>query len=215
MEPGRRAVEHVGAARRVAQEVVVARPVAHVEVPVHRHVASRAPHGVDEVHRLRRDDDPVLVAVEHERGRADRAGRRDRRGARDRAAEHQALLHAIVVARRQAHPLHRHRPEALGARRGDGHGEGDGQRPVDGAHAHDEPGLEPGFAVDRVREAPELALQGRDGGERRDRAVAPGDGWPRRRDVAGVGREWQVPLVLRVHRLRPQVAVARHVELRP
>ena len=104
-----------------------------------------------------------------------RGAGRPHAAARDRAAEPQALLHAGLVARRQEDPVSRHRPETVGARRRVGTGQGRGRRPVDGAGPHDEPGLESGLQVDRVREAPELAVQGDRRLQRRDRADAAGD----------------------------------------
>ena len=76
------------------------------------------------------------------------------------------------------------------------------------------PGVVAGRQVDRVREASELALSRDRSRERRNGRREAGDRRPRRRRVAGVGRERQVSLVPRVDRLRAPLAVAGHDELR-
>ena len=81
--------------------------------------------------------------------------------ARDRAAEADALLHAVVVARLEEAALHRHQPERLGAGRRERPGEDRRQRSVDGAAAHAQSDVEPRFEVGRVREPSELALPAR------------------------------------------------------
>ena len=58
--------------------------------------------------------------------------------------------------------------------------------------------------------APELALQGDLHQQRGDRRIEAGHRRPGGRDLAGVRRERQVSVVLRVDRLRLAVAVARH-----
>ena len=77
------------------------------------------------------------------------------------------------------------------------------------------PAWSPGLEVGRVREPSELALSRDLRQQRRDRRDEAGHRRPRRRDVAGVGRERQVSLVPRLDRLRPALAVARHDVVRP
>ena len=77
------------------------------------------------------------------------------------------------------------------------------------------PVVEPGLEVGRVLEPPATRSTTRSSSQRRDRRDEAGDRRSGRRDVAGVGRERQVPLVPRVDRLRPAVAVARHDVVRP
>ena len=78
-----------------------------------------------------------------------------------------------------------------------------------------ESGLESGFEVGGLREAPQLALQGHRRGERGHGRVEADHRRPVGRDVAGLGRERQVSLVPRVDGFRSQVAVARHDVVRP
>ena len=137
------------------------------------------------------------------------------RAARDRVPEGRVLLHAGVVARFEEADVHRHQPQRVG----DGHRQRPGQdrrqRSVDGAAAHAGADVEPRLEVGRVRVAPQHALSRDRRRQRRDRREEAGHRRPGRRDVPGVGRERQVPLVPRVHRLRPELAVARHDVVRP
>ena len=89
--------------------------------------------------------------------------------ARDRHRQSEALLHAVVVARLEEDALQRHRPQGLGARRGERAGQGRRPRSVDGAAADLESGLEPGLEVGRVRESTEHALPRDLRQQRRDR----------------------------------------------
>ena len=68
------------------------------------------------------------------------------------------LLHGVVVARLEEDPVPRHEPQVWVRGRRERQGEGRRQRSVDGADAHDEPGVEPRLEVDRVLGAPQLAL---------------------------------------------------------
>ena len=70
--------------------------------------------------------------------------------------------------------------------------------------------VEPRLEVGRVRIAPQHALSRDRRLQRRDRREAAAHRRPRRCDVSGVGCERQVPVVPRIDRLRPGVAVARH-----
>ena len=144
-----------------------------------------------------------------------RAAGRHHGAARDHAAEADAVLHAVVVARLDEDPVLGHEPQCVGARRRQRPGEDRRPRSVDGAGADAESGVEPRLEVGRVLEPAAVALSRGLRQQRRDRRDEAGDGQPRERRVAGVGREREVPLVPRVDELRPRVAVARHDVVRP
>ena len=131
-----------------------------------------------------------------------RVAGRPRAAARDRPRQAEALLHAVVVARLEEDSLQRHRSQGLGARRRQRAGEGRRPRSVDGAAADAQSGLEPRLEVGRVCEPAEHALPRDLREQRRDRRDEAGDRWAGRRDVPGLGRQRQVPVVPRVDRLR-------------
>ncbi len=83
---------------------------------------------------------------------ARRAGRPDAAEG-DRAAEADALLHGVVVARFEETALLGHERERVGARRRQRPGQGGGPRRVDGARADAQSRVEPRFEVGRLRGA--------------------------------------------------------------
>ena len=171
----------------------------------------RAPAGVV----ARRQVDLVLQRQVGRIQAGDRGAGRHRAAARDRVPEGVVLLHAGVVARFEEAALHRHQPERVGDGHRDRAGEDRRQRSVDGAAAHAGADVESRLEVGRVRLAPQHALSRHRRRQRRDRREDAGHRRPGRCDVSGVGRERQVPVVPRLHRLRPRLAVARHDVVRP
>ena len=139
-----------------------------------------------------------------------RVAGRHHRPARDSDSQREALLHAILVARLEEASLHRYRPHRVG----DGHRErpaqGARQRSVGGALTHPQPDMESRFEVGGLRVAPQHALSRHLRRERGDGREEADHRRSRRRDVPGVGSEREVSVVPRVHRFRPEVAVARH-----
>ena len=119
----------------------------------------------------------------------DRIAGRHHAAARDRDQEREALLHAVVVARLEEDPLHRHRLQRVGGRCRHGPAEADRDGSVGRPAARGATVVEPRLEVGRVRGAAQLAVPRDLRRQRRDRREDAGHRWPRRRDVPGVGRE--------------------------
>ena len=88
------------------------------------------------------------------------------------------------------------------------------RRPVLQRRSLHRPGVEPRLALHRLSEAPAIALPRALPVRRGDRREDADHRRPVGRDVAGVGRERQVSVVLRVDELRAQLVGAGHVGVR-
>ena len=121
------------------------------------------PHAVERVGRARSGlvaGREVHFVLQRQVGRVpadDRRTGRPRAAARNRAAEADALLHGVLVARLEEADVHRHQPEGVGARRRDRTGEDRRLGSMDGAAAHAESRMESGLEVDRLLEPAAIA----------------------------------------------------------
>ncbi|GMV11550.1 MAG: hypothetical protein AMXMBFR55_32840 [Gemmatimonadota bacterium] len=140
---------------------------------------------------------------------------RDHAPPRDRAPGAVVLLHAGLVARRVEDPVHRRAPAPVGDRHRVRAIDEGRHRSLHAARSVDRPGVEPRFALDRLRPPPAVVLPrhlrprraGRD-----DPAALRRNG---RRHVARLGREREVPLLDGLDGLRSAHGVAGHVVVRP